>query len=107
MTMGNALTWILALVLYSGPLVPSLALLFTLSFRRVSRARCREIGRPLAVLTGLQGLMFLPYGLALMKGSPESLHALSLPFFPGVLMFFGTSIYAVVAICFFGRCDDA
>src|SRR3569833_1373868 len=87
------LVYILALLIYAGPFVPLLA---PLLFRRASHARFRRNTRILLILTSVHILSFLPYIIAVATHTPDSLHRLSLPFFLGIPMLIGASIYAVV-----------
>ena len=83
---------LLALMVYSGPVVP---MLVTLYFRRASHERFRRNTWTLIILAGIQSLSFLPYVFAVATDKPDSLYRLYIPFGVGVLMFIGTSVFAV------------
>jgi hypothetical protein len=83
---------LLGLLIYSGPFVPLVATLF---FRRASHVHFRRNGWALVILGGIQALSFLPYVVAVTTEQSDSLYRLFLPFGLGVLMFIGTSVYAL------------
>ena len=91
----NILISILALLIYSGPLVP---MSMPLLFRRASHARFRRNLRVLLILSGVQVLSFGPFWVALAHVGFDdeglALPWLFLPFFLGALLFVITSIYA-------------
>jgi hypothetical protein len=88
----DILFMLLGLLIYSGPFVPLVATLF---FRRASRQHFRWNLWSLSILTGIQALSFLPYVFAVTADKPDSLYRLYIPFGVGLLMFIGTSVYAV------------
>jgi hypothetical protein len=83
---------LLALLVYSGPVIPMLVPLF---FRRASHQRFRRNVWALIILASVQGLAFLPYIYAVTTDQSDSLYRLYLPFFVGIPMFIGASVYAV------------
>lgn len=89
---GYILITILAVLIYSGPVVP---LVVTLFFRRASLERFRRNVWALIILGGIQGLSFLPYVLAVALEQSDPLYRLYLPFGVGVVMFIGACIYSV------------
>ena len=85
--------FVLGLLIYAGPVFPLGA---TLVFRRASVDRFRSNCKLLLILVSIHFLAFLPYVFAVVAGNPDSLHALSLPFGVGALMFTGTLIYLLI-----------
>jgi hypothetical protein len=92
MTLSEFFLCVLALLVYSGPVIPMLAPLF---FRRASQEHFRRNILALIILAALQGLSFLPYVFAVTTDKPDSLYRLYIPFGVGVLMFIGTSVFAI------------
>ncbi len=92
MGIPDILLMLLGLLIYSGPLVPLVA---TLLFKRASHEHFRRNAWALVFLCGIQAISFLPLVFAVAAQKPESYLRLYIPFGVGVLMLFGTSVYAV------------
>jgi len=92
-----ALSWqisvtVLALLCYSGPLVPLTATLFL----KKASVHCFRKNRSLLFQLGIiQALSFVPFLLAELFHQPEAYYALIIPFWIGALMFVGTLAYCV------------
>ena len=90
--MNEVLVGAIALLIYSGPLLPLAA---TLLFKKRSCQHFRRNRLLLIFLTSLQVLSFTPYVVAEITQNPDALHALFYPALLGVLLFTGTFIYLV------------
>jgi hypothetical protein len=84
------LSYVVAVPVYSGPLLP---LSVTLLFRRVSEKHFKRNVRLLVVLTSVQAASFLPYVFAVYSHERDALHALFLPFGLGVILFVAAAVY--------------
>jgi hypothetical protein len=91
--MASRDTWmaILAVLVYSGPILPLIATLFA---PKTPRARLIQNIKRLLLLSGIQALAFVPYIYGLATDERDAEHALSLPFFTGIAMFLGALLYA-------------
>jgi hypothetical protein len=90
-TIGEFFVWIVAVLIYSGPVLPLSA---TLLLRRASRERFRSNLRLLAILMAVQVVLFLPFIFGVMFEWPDSLHTLIFPFCSGVLLFLVALVYS-------------